>query len=60
MIKIQVSDYCHNCQEFYPDLNSLFGDDGMVIHYITCDNKDKCRNIRLHLEKQMKEKNNDE
>lgn len=56
MIEVHVSDYCHDCPGFYPDINTLYGDDGTIIHHITCSNRDECRHIKLHLEKKLKEK----
>lgn len=54
MIKIYVSDYCHSCPAFNPTVNTLFANDEVVEHAVTCINKDECRLIGRHLEQMMK------
>ena len=59
MIKIYVSDYCHSCPAFSPMVDTVFANDEVVEHAVTCINKDECRLIRRHLEKSMKKENKD-
>lgn len=59
MIKIYVSDHCHSCPAFSPTVDTVFANDEVVEHAVTCINKDECRLIIRHFEKcRKKEKEN--
>lgn len=60
MISVKVADYCHDCESFSPDLSTFYGDTFEPIHIITCTYANECRHIKLHLEKKLKEKKNNE
>lgn len=68
MIKLDVADYCHNCQRFEPEVNK-FVSDAIVdpidlppwgFDYKQCDtrircaNRDQCAIIYEYIERQMK------
>ena len=60
MITLAVSDYCHNCPSFDPELETLYcvDDNGTNVHYVKCSRALECQQIRLHIERQFKEKHN--
>lgn len=57
MIKLYVSDYCHNCPEFQAQVESQESYDTKrgyvcgvgVDHVITCTNEEKCSHILNYL-----------
>ena len=64
MIRLEIADYCNNCQEFEPEVYSqaLCGvdNDGILNEYhetiIRCERRRLCEDIKNYLEKQTKEK----
>lgn len=59
MIKLMVEDYCHNCRDFEVHCKSRVATtpdgDGYYDHILECKNSDKCRMIKKHIERSMKE-----
>ena len=63
MIKIDVEDYCHRCSEFGPeaDIPTVYLTEnrplvlGDII--VQCVHREKCRNIRRHLERTIQKEN---
>ena len=59
MIRLEIADYCNNCQEFKPEVygQNLYGN-GDEYHetIIRCEHRRLCEDIKNYLEKQTKEK----
>lgn len=59
MIRLEIADYCNNCQEFKPEVygQALYG---ICNEYrdtvIRCEHRRLCEDIKNYLEKQTKEK----
>lgn len=56
MINLLIEEYCNNCPGFEVEQNTLAAAtiDGEIVnreHYIKCVNRDKCNNIKKHLQK---------
>ena len=63
MIKLNIEEYCHNCEDFEPTCEKIFGrtliGPIMFDQIVTCVNKNKCRCIHTHIKQSFeKEKNN--
>ena len=58
MIRLMVSKHCHDCPQFNPEVDTLW-EDNKPTHYITCFNKDICREIRRYL-KELEEQKKEE
>ena len=61
MIKIDVDDYCHRCSEFSPeaDIPTVYLTENRPVVLgdiiVQCIHRDRCRNIRKHIERAMQE-----
>ena len=56
MIKLEVEQYCQNCPEFEPvvDSTALFINEGDVVRRettVTCKHRERCINIFKHIAK---------
>lgn len=62
MIKLEVEDYCHNCEEFEPvaDTNRLYSELEVVESYtsVRCEKRMVCRAIASHIAREMKKGEN--
>lgn len=59
MISLDIENYCHNCSEFEPDCKTIiYMADGKIIvdTLVTCEHKDRCRNIKTYIEQQLARK----
>ena len=55
MIKLAIEDYCHNCNNFKPEITVGRWYDGGTDTVILCEHKDVCDNIKWHIENGRKE-----
>lgn len=63
-IKLQVEDYCQNCPEFEADVrkekvfvndrSDIFNCEIITETTVTCEHRDKCAELRKHIERNMK------
>lgn len=63
MIKLIVDDYCHDCPEFEPTVETqsyedFFGD-MIVNHEVKCKYAERCERIKEYLDNQKDGKNED-
>lgn len=58
MIKLDVSDYCHNCPYFDAVSKVIYSDGKLFDTHITCANAPKCYCIKIYLKTVLKENNN--
>ena len=58
MIKLDVSDYCHNCPYFDAVTKVIYSDGKPFETHITCANAPKCYCIKIYLKTVLKEDNN--
>lgn len=66
MIRVDVEPYCDGCLEFVPDVTypeKYCLDERMIMltsdTVITCENRKRCKNLVKHLEKKLKEGENE-
>lgn len=53
MIKVYVEDYCQDCKEFEPEVDTYFGMScgyEFCNHTIRCKHKQRCSEICFHIE----------
>ena len=48
MIKLMVRKMCHDCPQFYPEVDTIWENDKPT-HIVKCTNQDMCREIRRYL-----------
>lgn len=54
MITLKVEEYCHNCEDFSPDIERTYGDNGVIETRVYCLLARRCRRLRDRHEKQEK------
>lgn len=54
MIETAFEDYCSNCDYLEPEVEKIYADIGVCQLVIFCKNKDRCRAIAEHIEKEKK------
>ena len=60
MISIErIDDYCQDCPYFSASTDTIYYMGGLVIHYIGCENSDRCRRISAYILKKLKEEKKD-
>ena len=57
MIKLDISDYCHNCPYFDAVSKVIYSDGKLFDTHITCANAPKCYCIKIYLKTVLKENN---
>lgn len=65
MIKLCIEEYCHDCPRFTPEVkkDDIFFDGRLYFEtsiFIFCECRHECASIKRHIEKKLKEKNNDQ
>lgn len=52
MIKLSVEEYCHDCDDFEPEVTKIYCNDGYDRPFqqsVRCQNCDRCQHIYLYL-----------
>lgn len=58
MIELIVADYCNNCVEFEPEVNT-YSSDSDAYTMISCVHKRRCCEMIQHLKKELKKETED-
>lgn len=58
MIELIVADYCNNCVEFEPEVNTYSSDSDAYI-MIRCIHERRCCEMIQHLKKELKKESKD-
>lgn len=45
MISLNVENYCHNCPDFEPKVDKMYGDMKVYEQIVSCVNKERCKHI---------------
>lgn len=59
MIELRVAEYCNNCDEFEPDVDTTYGFGSDIYTMISCVHKRRCLEMIQHLKKELKKETED-
>ena len=60
MISLDVENYCHDCPDFDPICDKLYAGNAPYLTLVSCENKDRCKNLKKYIEQQITRKERDE